>query len=97
MPRICRRFLYGNQLQWLMERDKLDAIFCRIGSGFVTQNTLREANECHFRINQILTQCQTILEMDSSHRHEPGHPPSLKEQQTAPIYVHSVVSDSQLK
>ena len=65
MLKLSTVALYGRTLLWKIERDRLDAAFTRIGSGFVTKNTLTEARECHDRISQILHQIQSILESDN--------------------------------
>lgn len=70
MEKTSRIVLYGLHLAWLMERDKLDAHFCRFGCGFLTQNNVKEALEINQKINQSLIQIQKI---QNSHIHT--HPP----------------------
>ena len=90
MGRISRAVLYGHQLLWSLERDRLDAHFCRFGSGFMTVNNVREAQESMHKLNQILTQYQMILgSHNHNHPEEPLHLPLSKAQKNVPIYVHS--------
>ena len=91
MGRISKAVLYGHQLFWSLERDRLDAHFLRFGSGFLTPNNVREALESNAKINQILTQYQMIL---GSHNYtpppsEPLHLPVSEAQRSVPIYAHS--------
>ena len=60
MPVSSKTFLYGLSVLWKMERDKLDASFTRIGSGFVTKGVVSEAVETNNRITQILSQIQML-------------------------------------
>ena len=90
MGRFSKAVLYGHQLFWQIERDRLDAHFCRFGSGFMTANNVREAIECNQKINQILIQYQMILGSDThSLPVEPLHLQVLEAQKSVPIYVHS--------
>jgi len=97
MLKGSRFALYGHQLKWLIERDRLDASFCRIGSGFLNKSILDEALETHNRISQFLIQIQMI---QNSHTHiplvEPLHHPLLEAQKSVPIYAHSKSADNQL-
>lgn len=97
MLKIPRGLLYSHQLRWSIERDRLDASFLRIGSGFLTKPVLQEAIETNDRITQILTQIQMMM----IHTHtpplvEPPHLPMLKAQQSVPIYAHSKGGGNQL-
>ena len=58
MRRFSKAALYGHQLFWSVERDRLDAHFLRFGSGFMTENNVKEALESMEKINQILIQYQ---------------------------------------
>lgn len=90
MARFSRAVLYGHQLFWQVERDRLDAHFCRFGSGFITPNNVKEAIECNQKINQILTQYQMILASGNHNRPvEHLHLPMSEAQKSVPIYVHS--------
>ena len=89
MLKFSKGLLYGKALLWKIERDKLDAVFTRIGSGFVTQNTLSEAKEINDRITQILTQTQMILGSGIPECHEPPLLPVREAQKSVPIYAHS--------
>lgn len=90
MGRFSRAVLYGHQLFWQVERDRLDAHFCRFGSGFMTANNIREAIESNAKINQILIQYQMILGSDNhNHLVEQQHLPLSMAQKSVPIYVHS--------
>jgi len=55
MVRIPQFAAYRHQLMWMAERDKLEAAFCKLGSGFVTPFMIKEAKESIEKINQILT------------------------------------------
>ena len=68
MQKSSRAVLYGLHLSWLMERDRLNAHFCRFGCGFITHNGIREALEINEKINQNLNQIQNLL---NSHTHIP--------------------------
>jgi hypothetical protein len=74
-----------------MERDRLDAHFCRFGSGFMTKNNVNEALESTAKINQILIQYQKSLESDSGNPRPLGSPllPMKEAQKSVPIYAHS--------
>ena len=74
MQKSSRALLYGLHLTWLMERDRLDAHFCRFGSGFITHNGIREALETNEKITQNLIRIQNLL---NSHTHIP---PPLEQQ-----------------
>lgn len=91
MRRFSKALLYGHQLTWAIERDRLDASFLRFGSGFITPNGIKEALECNSRINQILIQCQKIQELDIGilSSQEQLHPPLLMDGKSVPKYVHS--------
>lgn len=95
MGRISKAALYSQRLFWELERDKLNAHFCRFGCGFMTPNLVREALDSTARINQILIQYQTIL---GSGNHtlpvEPSLLPMLEAQRSVPIYVHSKADDN---
>lgn len=90
MARFSKAVLYGQRLFWELERDKLNAHFCRFGCGFMTPNLVKEALESTARINQILIQYQTTLE--SGTRTPPVEPsllPLSEAQRSVPIYAHS--------
>ena len=90
MGRFSRILTYSHQLAWGIERDKLDAHFCRFGSGFILQGNVKEAKESLDKLTQILTQYQRILESDTGSR--PVEPPLLpvsEAQKSVPIYAHS--------
>lgn len=90
MLKLSRTILYGHQLLWMIERDRLEAHFCRFGSGFMTKNNVREALECNEKINQILTQYQMILGSGNGLPPlGPLHLPMSEAQKSVPIYVHS--------
>lgn len=80
MKRFSHPMRHTHQLLWMMERDKLDATFCRIASGFVIENNMKEAQQSLEKINQILIQYQksqttnthTLLPL------EPEYPPMSK-------------------
>ena len=96
MGKFSRCVLYGHQLFWLIERDRLDAHFCRFGSGFVTANNVREALESNQKINQILTHYQMTL---TTHTHipvvEPLHLPLLEAQKSVPRFADPEASCNQ--
>jgi len=97
MSRISKAVLHSQQLFWSMERDRLDAHFCRFGSGFMTKNNVNEALESTAKITQILTQYQKTLGSDT-HTRPSGSPllPMTEAQKSVPIYVHSTPSDNLL-
>ncbi len=65
MRGFAKHILYGHQLFWSMERDRLDAHFLRFGSGFMTENNVKEALASMEKINQILIQYQKTLVLDT--------------------------------
>ena len=89
MRSALRLYNYRNFIQWQVERDILNASFTRMGSGFITPGILKEAQETHERISQILNHYQKILEW-KSHPYPHEHVPLqvLEVQKTAPKSSH---------
>lgn len=70
MVKIPREHLYNFFLRWSVQRDQLNAHFTRFGSGFITVNNLKEANELIHEVNQNLMMIQNlkIRELDNCSR-----------------------------
>ena len=65
MVKIPRETLYSFFLRWSIHRDQLNAHFTRFGSGFITANNIREANELIQEINQSLMMIQNLKFQES--------------------------------
>jgi hypothetical protein len=88
MTRISKAVLYGQRVFWELERDKLNAHFCRFGCGFMTPNNVREALESTANIARILTQYQNSLTNTHTPPVEPSLLPMLEAQRSVPRYAH---------
>lgn len=91
MRRFSQAVGYRHQLVWMAERDKLEASFCRLGSGFVTANGIKEAEASIAKINQILTQYHLFLESGTGNLVLAPPPlPKSKDAKSVPKFVHSM-------
>lgn len=89
MRSALRLYNYKAFLQWQIERDILNASFTRMGSGFLTPGILKEAQETHDRISQILNHYQKILELKNHPCHHEFLPPQVLEaQKISPRFSH---------
>ena len=96
MVKIPKENLYNLYLRWCIQRDQLNAHFTRFGSGFITQNNMREAQELIMEINQNLIQYRTIQGLDKDYPvvQQPLPLPSSTGEKTVPKYVRLMRDDN---